>query len=75
MTPLEAARLWKQYIQPLKAYGVRLGGPAVTAAGSGRPWLKEFFAACTGCTIDFLPIHWYNNRVLFCVHVMLILSK
>ncbi|KAF6754222.1 glycosyl hydrolase catalytic core-domain-containing protein [Ephemerocybe angulata] len=59
--PTEAARLWMQYIQPLKAYGVKLGAPAVTAAGTGRPWLQKFFAACSQCTIDFLPIHWYGS--------------
>lgn len=58
--PTYAAQLWKQYIQPLKAQGVRLGGPAVTSAPSGRPWLTTFLAACTGCTIDFLPVHWYE---------------
>ncbi|KAJ2930622.1 hypothetical protein H1R20_g6470, partial [Candolleomyces eurysporus] len=60
MDPTEAARLWMAYIEPLKQYGVRLGGPAVTAAGTGRPWLQQFFAACGECSIDFLPIHWYG---------------
>jgi hypothetical protein len=58
MDPTEAARLWMAYIEPLKQYGVKLGGPAVTASGTGRPWLQEFFAACGQCSIDFLPIHW-----------------
>ena len=65
MDPTDAARLWMQYIQPLKQYGVRLGGPAVTAGDTGRPWLQKFFAACGQCTIDFLPLHWC---VLFSGH-------
>ncbi|KAF9464166.1 hypothetical protein BDZ94DRAFT_1191650 [Collybia nuda] len=58
-----AAQLWKQYIQPLAASGVRLGAPAVTNAPSGRPWLAQFLAACTGCTIDFIPFHWYGTGI------------
>ncbi|KIM47691.1 glycoside hydrolase family 128 protein [Hebeloma cylindrosporum] len=57
--PDQAAKLWLQFIEPLKASGVRLGGPAVTA--SGRPWLNSFFQACNNCTIDFLPLHWYGT--------------
>lgn len=58
MDPVEAASLWKAHIEPLKERGVRLGAPAVTAAGTGRPWLETFFEACSDCTFDFLPVHW-----------------
>jgi len=58
MLPEEAASLWMQFLEPLKSQGIRLGGPAVTAAGSGRPWLTSFLSACSNCTIDFLPVHW-----------------
>jgi len=58
MAPDEAAKLWMQYIEPLKTSGIRLGGPAITAAG--RDWLNKFIQACTDCTIDFLPLHWYG---------------
>ncbi|KAF7314484.1 Glycosyl hydrolase 53-domain-containing protein [Mycena kentingensis (nom. inval.)] len=58
-----AAQLWMQYIEPLKADGVRLGAPAVSSGGSGKPWLEEFMGACTKCTIDFIPIHWYGEGV------------
>ncbi|QRV96128.1 glycoside hydrolase family 128 protein [Ceratobasidium sp. AG-Ba] len=63
ITATEAASLWKQYIQPLHASGIRLGAPAVTNAPSGRQWLSDFLKACTGCTIDFVPIHWYGSGV------------
>ncbi|KAF9566955.1 hypothetical protein CPC08DRAFT_627657 [Agrocybe pediades] len=61
MLPEEAASLWMQFLEPLKSQGIRLGGPAVTAAGSGRPWLTSFLSACSNCTIDFLPVHWYGT--------------
>ncbi|KAI3616240.1 atrazine chlorohydrolase guanine deaminase [Moniliophthora roreri] len=61
--PNYAAQLWMQYFEPLKAQGVRLGGPAVSSAPSGFPWLETFFAACSNCTIDFLPVHWYGQGV------------
>jgi len=63
MKPEDAAKLWIQYLEPLRASGVRLGGPAVTASGTGRPWLAAFFDACKNCTIDFLPLHWYGEGV------------
>jgi hypothetical protein len=54
----EAANLWKEYIEPLKESGVRLGGPAVTAPGTGIPWLTSFFSACSDCSVAFIPLHW-----------------
>lgn len=59
MKPADAALLWMQYIEPLKAQGIRLGAPAVTAASTGQPWLVEFMAACSKCSIDFIPLHWF----------------
>ncbi|TFK70460.1 hypothetical protein BDN72DRAFT_540155 [Pluteus cervinus] len=59
--PSQAASLWMQYIEPLSSVGVKLGAPAVTASGTGKPWLIDFFAACTNCTIDFIPLHWYGT--------------
>jgi len=61
LDPSTAAQLWMEYIEPLKARGIRLGGPSVTASSTGQPWLKAFFAACNTCTIDFLPLHWYGD--------------
>jgi len=61
LDPVFAAELWKKHIEPLKASGVRLGGPAVTSSGTGQPWLTRFFEACSNCTIDFLPLHWYGS--------------
>jgi len=58
LSPAAAAAAWKLYIQPLN---IRKGAPAVTSAPSGIPWLQQFFAACSGCTVDFIPIHWYGS--------------
>ncbi|KAJ6475051.1 glycosyl hydrolase catalytic core-domain-containing protein [Mycena vitilis] len=56
-----AAQLWMQYIEPLKESGIKLGGPAVSSGDTGRPWLTDFMAACSQCTIDFIPLHWYGS--------------
>ncbi|KAK7040703.1 hypothetical protein VNI00_009609 [Paramarasmius palmivorus] len=60
ISPGDAARLWKDNIQKLSP-GVKLGAPAVAAGPAGQQWLDQFFAACSGCTFDFLPIHWYGE--------------
>lgn len=61
ISPMDAASLWVQHIQPLRAHGVRLGSPAVSNAPSGIPWLSQFLGNCTECTFDFIPIHWYGE--------------
>jgi len=58
-----AVSLWKQYIQPLKSsHGLSLGAPAVSSDSTGLPWLRSFVSECSGCTIDFIPIHWYGSN-------------
>ena len=58
----KAAQLWKDEIEPLKKLGVSLGAPAVTGSPRGMAWLEDFQKECEGgCTIDFLPVHWYGN--------------
>ncbi|KAK7469376.1 hypothetical protein VKT23_003851 [Stygiomarasmius scandens] len=61
--PNFAAQLWMQYIEPLKSTGIKLGGPAVSSGATGIPWLQTFFSACSNCSIDFLPVHWYGEGV------------
>ncbi|KAI9865826.1 MAG: hypothetical protein M1824_000086 [Vezdaea acicularis] len=59
---ITAAQVWQTQIEPLKAHGIKLGGPAVTGAQNGFNWLQNFFNACAGnCSVDFLPVHWYGN--------------
>jgi len=53
--------MWKTYLEPLRAQGVRLGSPAPSSAPSGLTWLQDFLTSCAGgCTIDFIALHWYD---------------
>jgi hypothetical protein len=53
MDPATAAKLWIQYLEPLRAGGIKLGSPAVTQ--NGAMWIREFLHICNGsCTVDFL---------------------
>lgn len=55
--------MWKTYLEPLRAKGVRLGSPAPSSAPSGITWLQSFFASCAGgCTVDFIAL---RTRSLF----------
>lgn len=53
---------YQQWMNPL-AGTVRLGAPAVTNGGGtmGLTYLRSFLAQCTGCHIDFVPVHWYGD--------------
>jgi len=57
---------YQAFMQPF-AGEARLGAPAVTNGGApaGLTYLAEFMGNCTGCAIDFIPIHWYSNRYAF----------
>lgn len=61
IAPERAAELWRTNIEPLASDGVRLGAPGVSSAPDGIKWLQSFFAACAGCTVDFIPVHWYGD--------------
>lgn len=61
MSPQQAVNAWRTYIQPF-AGRVALGAPQVTNGPSGLPWLQSFLSLCTGCQIDFVPIHWYEGN-------------
>ncbi|RDW82447.1 hypothetical protein BP6252_03559 [Coleophoma cylindrospora] len=62
MSPLAAAQAYMKWMQPF-AGKVKLGAPVVTNGGPpmGVEWLKEFMALCPACTIDFVPLHWYDG--------------
>ena len=37
-------------------------GPAASCNGTNPyQYLKDFFAACTGCRVDYVAVHWYDN--------------
>lgn len=61
--PASAAAAFKKYMNEFAAPNVKLGAPSVTNGvvnGMGLEYLKNFLAACQGCTIDFIPVHWYG---------------
>lgn len=61
--PASAAAAFKKYMNKYAAPNVKLGSPSVTNGvvnGMGLEYLKSFLAACQGCTIDFIPVHWYG---------------
>jgi hypothetical protein len=62
MTVAEAVSAWQQFMEPL-ACDARLAAPAVTngAAPMGLAWLGSFLQSCEGCTVDVVPIHWYDS--------------
>ena len=51
---------YQQYIHPLGSQGYRLVSPAVTNGGApwGLAWMDAFLAACTGCQVDAIALHW-----------------
>ena len=57
----------QQYMQPFAGKAL-IGAPAVTNSGStganpmGLLYLQYFLGNCTGCTIDFVNLHWYSNK-------------
>jgi hypothetical protein len=74
LTPQQAAADWPQVEALAKPLGIPLVSPAVNFCGSSTDtsgcsdpsvtdpytWLKDFFAACAGCEVDYVAVHWYN---------------
>jgi hypothetical protein len=56
---------FKTHMQPF-AGKAKLGAPSVTNGGApmGLTYLGNFMTACSDCTIDFIPVHWYNGDAL-----------
>jgi hypothetical protein len=65
LTPAQAAADWPQLEQIADARGLALVSPAVNYCGGNCnetdpfKWLDAFFAACTGCRVDYVAFHWY----------------
>jgi hypothetical protein len=74
LTAAQAATDWPMVEAAAKAAGAALVAPAVNFCGSSADpsgcsdpsvtdpytWLKDFFVACAGCTVDYVAVHWYN---------------
>jgi hypothetical protein len=63
LSPGDAAKLWRDHIEPKRALGYRTISPATTSAPSGKQWLKDMLSACKGgCTFDAVALHWYGTK-------------
>jgi hypothetical protein len=76
LSPQQAAAAWPMIEAHAKAIGagVQIISPAVNYCGSASDssqctvatitdpytYLKDFFAACAGCQVDYVAVHWYN---------------
>jgi hypothetical protein len=65
ITAAQAAALWPRIMQIAKDKNLLIGSPSPQyCAGDCNDtdpfhWLDAFFAACTGCKVDFMATHWY----------------
>jgi hypothetical protein len=65
LTPQQAAAAWPQLEQIADQRGLKLVSPALNYCGGNCNetdpfvWLDAFFAACTGCRVDYVALHWY----------------
>ena len=65
LTPQQAAALWPQIETFAAAHNLQIVSPALNYCGGScnetNPftWLDDFFAACTGCKVDYIAAHWY----------------
>ncbi len=65
LTPDQAAALWPEIEAFAKQRGMKIVSPAVNYCGSPCNetdpfvWLEKFFAACPGCQVDYVAMHWY----------------
>lgn len=77
MTAAEAASKWPQVEALAQAQGIPIVSPGMNFCGSASDpsncadpsvtdpytYLKEFFADCPGCEVDYISVHWYNCDV------------
>jgi Glycosyl hydrolase catalytic core len=67
LTPAQAAALWPQVEAFATQRNLKIVSPAVNYCGSTSTctetnpftWLTDFFAACPGCQVDYIAMHWY----------------
>jgi hypothetical protein len=68
LTPQQAAADWPMIESKARAAGIPIVSPAMNFCGPAAScngtdpyqYLKDFFAACTGCQVDYVAVHWYN---------------
>ncbi len=65
LTPSQAAALWPKLEDFAKSRGMKIVSPALNYCGgqcnetNPFTWLDAFFAACQGCRVDYMALHWY----------------
>lgn len=67
LSPQQAATLWPQVETIANDRGLKLASPALNYCGPASncwttdpfDWFDQFFAACPGCKVDYLAVHWY----------------
>jgi hypothetical protein len=68
LTPQAAASNWPTLQAKARAAGIPLVAPGMNFCGPASAcngtdpyqYLKDFFAACTDCEVDYVAVHWYN---------------
>jgi hypothetical protein len=66
LTPQKAASLWPKVQAFAQSKGLKIVSPAVNYCGGScnetdpYVWLSDFFAACQGCEVDYVAVHWYS---------------
>jgi hypothetical protein len=68
LTPQAAAAAWPALQVNARAAGAAIVSPAMNFCGPAAScngtdpyqYLKDFFAACTNCQVDYVAVHWYN---------------
>jgi hypothetical protein len=68
LTPQAAAAAWPALQANARAAGAAIVSPAMNFCGPAAScngtdpyqYLKDFFAACTNCQVDYVAVHWYN---------------
>jgi hypothetical protein len=77
LSAAQAAADWPKVEAAARASGAAIVSPAVSFCGSASDgsqcnepsvydpytYLKDFFAACSGCRVDYVAVHWYNCDV------------
>jgi hypothetical protein len=65
LTAQQAASLWPQIESIAAKYNLKIVSPATNFCGGNcnntdpYNWLKDFFAACPNCKVDYIASHWY----------------
>jgi hypothetical protein len=67
LSAAQAASYWPQLQDIARARAMKIASPALNYCGPAAScwdtnpftYFDKFFAACTGCQVDYLAVHWY----------------